>query len=206
MRQTSVLILFIGLLACGENRTGPPQFPYQLPMEIRCVPVQAALHCTAILGRQDVTTQAVWSTSDQNVAAISAPAVVTPVARGEIEINAAYGYRATPVLYLVDPRESPTELGWISGDVREDNESNETIAGATVEIVEGDHNRGKSATTDRFGRYSIKYVKVGVPFTARASKAGYEPSARDSRVDPSRAPGGAKVARLSFRLKWKPPG
>jgi hypothetical protein len=206
MKRSCILISAIFLLACEGSQTGPPQFPYQLRMEIRCLPVRVTLHCSAVLERENVTNQATWSISEGNAATISAPAIVTPVARGEIEISATYGYHATPVLYLVDPHDPPVELGWLSGQVQEDNDSKEPIAHAIVEIVEGDYNQGKSARTDAFGRYWIKYVKIGVPFTAGAFKAGYEPSTRAFRVDRRSEDTADYSSRLDFRLKWKPPG
>jgi hypothetical protein len=104
MNRSRILILAIFLFACKGSRAGLSQLPYQLRMEIHCLPAQAALHCSAVLGRENVTNQAIWSISEGSAATISAPGIVTPVGRGEIEISATYGYQATPVLYLVDTR------------------------------------------------------------------------------------------------------
>jgi hypothetical protein len=175
-------------------------------MTIHCLPVQVTLHCSAVLGRQDVTNQATWSISEGNAATISTRGIVTPVRRGEIEISATYGYHATPILYLVDPHAPPLELGWLSGEVREDNDSQEPIAHAVVEIVEGDYNRGKSARTDTVGDYRIKYVNIRVPFAARATKAGYESSTRAFRVNPRSGDAAIHFNHFDFRLKWKPQG
>jgi hypothetical protein len=163
------------------------------------------LRCIAVLERQNVTNQVTWSISEGNAATISTLGIVTPTSQGEIEISATYGYHATPVLYLVDPRDPPVELGSLMGTVREDNDSQAPIAHAVVEIVEGDYNRGKSARTDTFGSYLIKYVNMGVPFAARASKAGYESATRAFRVTLRSGDAGIYVNPFDFRLRWKPP-
>ena len=207
MTRNCILILTIFLLSCQGRQTEPPRYPFQPRLAIHCLSVQVTLHCTADLECQNVTNQATWSISEGNAATISAPGIVTPVSRGEIEISATYGYHATPVLYLVDPHDPPVELGSLVGEVREDNDSRAPIAHAVVEIVEGNYNRGKSASTDTFGSYRIKYVNMGLPFAARASKGGYESSTRAVRVNHRLEDAATHINRLDFRLSlnWKPP-
>ncbi|HKC12209.1 MAG TPA: hypothetical protein VKI41_09265, partial [Vicinamibacteria bacterium] len=44
----------------------------------------------------------------------------------------------------------------------------------TVEIIDGAYNAGKRTMTLSGGFYNIDHLRMAVPFTARASKPGYQ--------------------------------
>jgi hypothetical protein len=76
-----------------------------------------------------------------------------------------------PHAYAVDPTAPAVPLAYVRGDVFL--ATTETVlGGVTVEIIEGE-GVGKRAVTLESGSYFFEFLKLGAPFTARASKQGY---------------------------------
>ncbi|HXB57527.1 MAG TPA: carboxypeptidase-like regulatory domain-containing protein [Vicinamibacteria bacterium] len=144
------------------------------------------MYCTALRYPDYVTNLAAWSTSgdefglapplDPPVAVFTSPGVVTPLRQGNIYVRAKFAgeYGSSPHSYAVDPSAPPVVLAPLSGQVYEDNGKYTAIPDVTVEIIDGAYNTGKRAMTLSNGFYNIDHLRMAVPFTARASRPGYQ--------------------------------
>ena len=191
----------LALTACGtELPSGPsPESRWRAQLSyviVRCTPIDTSLSCRvnhAALG--DVTAESEWQVSDSTIATIASDGVLTPLRRGEIDVTgvhvSSYGRLSAKESYLVDPRERPRKLSFLGGNVLSNDPGGERVAGALVEILDG-YSRGKSATSNNSGWYSIEPVLTDETFTVRASKEGYEPQTQTYRLESS--------AFLDFRL------
>jgi hypothetical protein len=138
-----------------------------------------------------------WVSSSPSIASVSSSGVVTVLARGEVDITVKSGSVSSEVWSaLVDPQESPRRLSSLSGFVRENNGSDATLSGATVEILDG-YNAGASDESSTTGFYLIERVLTDVTMTVRATRPGYISSTT------SFLPNGS--GRLDFRLSRATP-
>jgi hypothetical protein len=156
-----------------------------------CAPVSTEVRCTvsALLAggeRPDLTTSVTWSAADSTlsdglvpstVAVVSAQGVLMPQQRGNVAIHARhprYGHSVAPYSYLVDPSSPAVALApFLMGFVSEV-DGTAPIQGVAIEILDGGSERGKSDVTRVNGYYFIQHIRMGVPLTVRASKAGYQ--------------------------------
>ncbi len=85
-----------------------------------------------------MTSLATWATSDPAVAEFASPGVLTPKARGEVAVSAAFGALRSDVSWsvLVDPGQTARIVCLVSGFVS-DADSAEPIPDARVEILRG---------------------------------------------------------------------
>jgi hypothetical protein len=132
----------------------------------------------------DVTAAVTWSASDSSfsdcptsssVAIVASPGVIRPVRRGSVSIHVcnASGHRVALHAYAVDPAGPAVPLApYVGGLVSEANGAT-PIVGAVVEIIDGGVDTGKTDTTRVNGTYFIEHIRMGMPFTVRASKPGY---------------------------------
>jgi hypothetical protein len=156
-----------------------------------CTPVQIEVHCTVTMqvldspARTDITGVATWSVSEDpfsavptTIAGVTAPGVIVPFRPGDIYIRADYfanGLRISNTAqhsYAVSPTSPAVVLSvYLAGSLFEFG-GFKPIDDVLIEIIDGP-DAGRSARAIN-GSYLIKYVAMNVPFTVRASKAGYE--------------------------------
>ena len=193
MVRTATSIAIVVFIACDTSiqptrprQTGATTF--LLPPV--CRPVDIEIHCAAtgvINGqRMGMTNLVTWSVADSalsdgltpsSAAVISAPGIVTPLRPGIVAVHARYpnvGHSVAHYTYAVDPSSPPVVLApHLTGFVSEA-DGQTAVAGALVEILAGGPETGKTDTTRVNGYYFIQHVRMGIPMTVRASKAGYE--------------------------------
>ncbi len=186
----------VATAACGAqaptapasyDHSGPPPPQMQCGLPAGSVPAPQApagtLACTlqAWNGKAwvDVTAQAEWSTSDPAIGQVMSPGYIRAVSRGIVRVTAVYAsltVRGWPYSYLLDPAAPTITLSTLTGNVLEDvpGYPKPLIGDVQIEIIEGTHNIGRTATTIANGAFSMPDFWMNEPFTARASKAGYE--------------------------------
>jgi hypothetical protein len=204
-------VLALLLSSCGGASSSPTPLTCPPPLDgdgsadLVCRPDQSNLRCTFDITRYrrddgphvcDVTGLATWTVSDPAIATV-AFGFVTVLGHGEVDVAARYGrFVATPRSFLVDRDNSPQQLNWFSGFVRE-NDSNAAIPDVLVEVLSG-YSTGRSARSDPFGHYKVERVLPDEPFIVRASKQGYK------SVTAGFAIGGSRAPFLDFRLDRTP--
>ena len=115
---------------------------------------------------QTVTGQAAWSSSNTQVATISASGGATPMAVGDTDIRATY-QGATATARLTVTAVTPTGPS-ISGRVR-DKTTSAAISGATVIVKD----TALTTVSDGGGNYAFTGLPAG-NYVLRATKAGYD--------------------------------
>lgn len=181
LASTGVLLT----IACGSQPAEPEAYvdvrgPATVLVAPRCRPVGAEVQCSAEAwfrsqGRLDVTEGAAWIVSSDpflpepsDVAEVRRAGVIAPLKRGEIYIQLNYrGLRAwAPYSYRVEPGTAPVALApYLTGS------AGTRDGGVLLEILDGP-DAGRQDVS-RWNTFWIRHVTLGVPFTVRASKAGY---------------------------------
>jgi hypothetical protein len=157
------------------------------------------LTCSASLyGEGDVTAKATWSAADSfrlaldvpvtasSAVAFPSPGVPTALRAQNVYIRADYtsprwGHvrSIAPHAYALDPGGLAVPLAYLSGDVFTGGiPGNGVVGGATVEIIDGEGTGKQAVTRDDNGSYLIEFLRLNLPFTARASKSGYSTDVR----------------------------
>jgi hypothetical protein len=123
-------------------------------------------------------TDVMWGTTPDARVTFRAPGVPEATERVRVFIGARVGTETdqSPYSYETAPGARPSPLAALSGFVYEGDSGLTGLSNVTVEILDGDGTAGLSATTNGNGFYIIFHLRVGVPFTIRASKVGYEPA------------------------------
>lgn len=174
------------MAGCGSQPAAPDQYvdvrgPAAVLFAPRCQPMAAAVRCTVeawFRGHQerlDVTEGTTWTVSSDpfapepsDVAEVRSAGVIAPLKRGEIYIQVNYrGLRAwAPHSYRVAPGDAPVKLApYLTGT------AGTLDGGVLLEIIDGP-DAGRQDVS-RGTAFWIRHVTMGVPFTVRASKAGY---------------------------------
>jgi hypothetical protein len=181
-----ILALAVLAAACGETTPTQPSNPRPLfpilffPV---CASVGVELRCTVKQGDVDVTGSATWTVAASNstdgltpidVAVVVAGRVV-PVRAGNIAIHVrtANGHNHAQHTYAVDPAAPPITLAPSMRVVVTEANTGTPIEDATVEIIDGGVDTGRSAQTRADGNAFFEHLRMGVPFTYRTTKAGY---------------------------------
>jgi len=124
---------------------------------------------------RDVTSDAVWASSDSTIARIAGPGQVSSGRPGDAVIAVAFRGITSTQLVRVYQGESPLPvmMGAI-GHVLDGSlpPPGNRVTGATVEILSG-HNAGRTAITDSGGIFTFDGPFICGPSTIRASKVGY---------------------------------
>ncbi|MEA2692200.1 MAG: CarboxypepD reg-like domain [Acidobacteriota bacterium] len=206
LRRVGATVCLLAVTAGCRNSPSEPERLRQPSLTVTCLPAGVRVSCTAsylpsVGSLRDVTSQSTWRASDPTLGSFLQPGIFTPARRGEVELSARYNGLEDRVVskFLVDPRQTGTRLYFLSGMVRDD-VSNEDLAGATVEILNG-YARGAQSLTNRFGAYQFDTILTGETFSVRASKTGYVPSTLTYRVDSPVGPAGGNPPFLDFRLR-----
>jgi hypothetical protein len=189
---------------------------FRPPIQVRC-DVNPTLACTAtVLGEGDVTARAARSAADSfsaigdqpvrstNAVVFRTPGVPTVTAPHEFYIradcDAPYGQTSDVAAHAfsLTPDGSAVPLAYVAGSVR--SAAVGALAGATVEIVSGE-GQGKTSLTIENGAYMIEFLRLGRPFTVRASKAGYTSETRTIPGVVDDASGYPSNASIDFDLE-----
>ena len=180
-----VTALSLGGCQAAETPTQPTARFSLAPLEVRCS-ADATLVCAVQrFGEGDLTAQAQWFATDviwgtQPDPAVTFPTPGVPVVARPVRLYIGARVntetRASSYSYEMAPGSRAVPLAALSGFVYEGEAGYSGMSDARVEILEGEANAGLSATTNLNGFYLIFHVRVGVPFTIRASKSGYGPS------------------------------
>lgn len=179
------------LTACGGSPVVPsspkPEWPPSLV--VKCT-VAVTLRCSASLYQEgDVTESATWSAAEAFSPAMDVPlpsssAVVFPtpgvvqVLRPQnVYVRADYlsprwGHVRSIAshAYGLHPGRPAVPLAYLAGGTGP--------GGVTVEIIEGEDTGRKRVSRDDNGSYMIEFLRLGAPFTVRASRAGYVPEVK----------------------------
>ena len=78
-----------------------------------------------------------------------------------------------PYAYRVAPSAPAVPLAYIAGQTFVGSIGGVTIGGVAVEIVDGEGAGSRAVTLDANGFYMIEFLRLDLPFTARASRPGY---------------------------------
>lgn len=182
MRRTTFVLALLALLAtaCGdEPATSAPTGPTSPTvtsvtisgtLTIGNIGLTSQLTATAHLAKgttQDVTSQATWTSSNTNIATVSAGTVVATNV-GAVTITAVY-QNVTGSTRVTITRPLTYTL---SGVVTESVPTTSTVLpGARVELMDG-VNQGRFAVADASGRYELTGAAAG-SFSIHATQAGY---------------------------------
>jgi hypothetical protein len=120
---------------------------------------------------RDVTTSAVWETSNAALATVSPTGVLTVVGSGEVEVRATYQSTMGSLKILVSRPPSATKFA-LSGVVHEVAPAAKLVANVRVQITSG-ADTGTFVVTDSSGQFRFTNVSAGV-ISMDATKDGYE--------------------------------
>lgn len=189
--RLSILLLALALAGCGSTSQTSPFTPTRptdvAPLRIACRVDPPSVRCAAtVFGVGDVTAQTRWWASSTFVfpdeskdVIFFAAGTVTAVQRADVYIRGDYRNSGggllsglAPHSYAMTPGEAPVPLAYVTGQVNVPG-----LGGATVEIIDGEGKGKKDVSRDN-GFFMIEHVRLGAPFTIRASKDGYVPEVK----------------------------
>ena len=183
--RVSVFAALLGVAACSDTPTSP-QAPIgrgsYAPLDVRCW-MEAELLCNVHrFGDGDLTANAEWFATELPWGTVGDASVTftrpgVPVASRPVKLYIAARVgtetRASSLSYEMAPGAVPIPLAALTGFTYEGDIGLTTLEGVRVEIAGGSGVATASALSGGGGFYSIMHVRVGVPFTIRASKDGY---------------------------------
>jgi hypothetical protein len=108
------------------------------------------------------------------------PGVARPLRRENVYIRADYAVTRAiaPHAYTVDPSRPPERLAYLRGDTFISTIGGAILGGVNIDIIEGEGVGTHVVSLDANGSYLIEFLHLNAPFTARASKPGYEISVK----------------------------
>lgn len=187
----SGLPIFLALAVSCSGPTGPTCDPLGrgpvASLFQACFAVGTNLQCQATRQEssycagpaRDVTTSAVWTTSDPSVGVFNSPGQMTTIGTGLVEINATYeNLKTDPIAFTVAPIGTPErmlELSVIAFD-----ESGRRVPGVDVQIA-ADRGAGQACQTNATG--SCGGWVFDTPIRVTGTKAGFVP-AQATAYDP----------------------
>ena len=119
---------------------------------------------------RDVTTVAVFESSNTFLATVAPGGVVTVVAGGDVELRATYQNVIGTFQTIVNP--PVRTVAALAGVIREIAPNDHPIAGARIDIVSGP-DAGKSALSDVGGTYQFRGLALG-RLSLTVTFAGYQ--------------------------------
>lgn len=183
-RHVGLLLLL--LAGCHSTPTEPtaavPDGRSYVPLNVSCLMAPELACVVTRFGQGDLTSQAEWYATDVMYGTTAAdgvtfprPGVPVPSRPVKLYIAARVGTetRASSLSYEMAPGARPIELAALFGFAYEGDTGFNGLEGVRVEALGGDGVTGASAVTGSNGFYLLSHVRVGVPFTLRASKTGY---------------------------------
>lgn len=180
----SVLAALLGAGGCSETPTSPapPTSRSYAPLDVRCW-IEGTLLCSVNrFGDGDLTGKAEWFATDLPWGTTPDPSVTfsrpgVPVASRPVKLYMAARVGteadASPLSYELAPGAAPIPLAALTGFTFEGDTGFTGLEGVRVEIAGGTGITPASIVSGGGGFYMVTHVRVGVPFTMRASKDGY---------------------------------
>jgi hypothetical protein len=209
-------LTLVGIAACnsptspGECRNGKDGLG-RGPIEFktfRCTSIGSDLQCQATsqdVGycarpeTRDVTTTATWISSNTQIGMF----VVTPgrfnvIESGQVTIRAGPGYGPDAITYTVAPGSTPQRMADFGVIVENASNTQQRVAGATVEIVP---EQGIAQTCQTDGSGFCRFWVFPTTIRARASRTGYLPTEGISPPPPIESPESLSYSqRLTLRM------
>jgi len=189
--RAATIALAAALVACGADATQPStsglagHLPTTSLESPRCQVEGPNVRCSVRYagggGANDVTSLAAWSLSSAafenqptTAAAVDAPGFIVPRDGGNISIDAAYGGWHSRAYYrfALAPGRDVIALAPALTVIPREPDSR-TIGDVMIEILNGPY-AGQTRTTLPSGYSAFEFYPVGVPFTVRLSKTGYQ--------------------------------
>jgi hypothetical protein len=181
--QFSVVSVTLAMLvACSGNKDASPTAPTPTPgATVSSVTISNTSKTSSTLqldalarmsdgSTRDVTTSALWQTSNAALATISPTGVLTVVGSGEVEARATYqGVMGTLKLVVTA---SAANTFTLAGVVREVAPAAKLVSNVRVVITAG-ADTGVSVVTDASGQFRFNTLSAGV-IAMEATKDGYE--------------------------------
>jgi hypothetical protein len=134
---------------------------------------------------RDVTNEAQWTTSNNDVATVAPGGVLTIVRSGQVEVRATYqSTTGSTSMNVTAPEAPPGTLIILSGTVSETPPGGKPLDGVTVRITEGP-GAGRSTVTEGGGRFGFPELPAGL-VGIEASKSGYVTWKMSTSVDHDR--------------------
>ena len=171
------------LVACSADKGTSPTAPAPAPgVAVSSVTISNTtktsstfqLSATARMSdgsTRDVTTSALWQTSNPALATISSSGVLTAVGSGEVEARATY-QSVMGTLKLVVTAPSAANMFTLTGVVREAAPAAKVVSGVRVAITVG-ADTGMSIVTDASGQFRFNALSAGA-IAMEATRDGYE--------------------------------
>ena len=185
-RAHSRLAYVIALMAFG-GACHEPTRPSVVPrsVTVTAVPTGSQYQLSAVAGfsdgsTQDVTSQAIWSSSDRTVATVTSAGLVTPIANGSALITASYQNVSGSMALTVaapsipppglSPPAPPPQTYTLSGILRA-TPLDESVAGVNIEAMH-DGRVVATAMTEGGGFYRLTGL-IAQEYAVRMRKVGY---------------------------------
>jgi hypothetical protein len=122
--------------------------------------------------KRDVTAEATWSTSDDNVGIFRSPGYLTTLSDGQVEIAARLGpLPSNPMAFAVSPAGAPERM--LSLSVIASDPDDRRVPGVDVDVVP-DRGARQSCRTSSTGHCTLWVFDTTIHVSG--TKAGYEPA------------------------------
>jgi hypothetical protein len=196
--RAALVAIAAAAAACSSNEHNPgsPTSPTPPGVTVKAVTVTAAPRTSSSFQMtaradmsdgtsRDVTAEAQWATSNNDVATIAAGGVLTIVKSGQVDVRATYqSATGSTSMNVTAPDGPPGPLIILSGTVSETPPGAKPLDGVTVRITEGP-GAGRSTVTEGGGRFGFPEFPSGL-VGIEASKSGYVTWKMSTSVDHDR--------------------
>lgn len=174
------------LAGCHSTPTEPtaagPDGRTYVPLNVNCLMAPELACAVTRFGQGDLTAQAEWYATDVIYGTTADPAVTfprpgVPVASRPVKLYIAARIgtetRASSLSYDMAPGTRPIPLAALVGFTYEGDTGFNVLEGVRIEVLGNESVAGASTVTGAGGFYQLWHMRIGVPFTMRASKPGY---------------------------------
>jgi hypothetical protein len=214
-RRVLAALTLIGMVACnsptspGECRNGKDGYgrgPTEF-LTFRCTSLGSDLQCQATsqdigycarAGTRDVTITATWTSSNTQIGMfVGTPGRLNVIGSGQVTIRAGLGYGPDAITYTVAPGSAPQRMADFGVIVENASNTQQRVAGATVEIVP---EQGVAQTCQTDGAGFCRFWVFPTTIRVRASRTGYLPTEGIS-APPTESPESLSYSqRLTLRM------
>lgn len=190
--RPTTAVLFLGVLgACGSPTRPDPRIAQPIGSPDRLAVIQWKFGPLVTTARvearwgflyatsKEVTSEALWQSSDVSVMRVTRSGELQSVAPGDATLHISYRDVSITHLMRVFPGEppvlvmTPETVTYMSSTIRDSTRPDDRgIEGVLVEIISG-HNAGRTSITDQYGSFYFYPPYVCGPMTMRLTKQGY---------------------------------